>query len=386
MGELRDVDFYREHNIPPQTKPGFHQPDRVRLQWEDELIQYTLKPHLKKLTQGKDENTTPQIRVLELGLPNLRGYRLLSELPEDRSQLDLDRDYILPAEQVGLYLGIEKDYTIVEQANHVYRHQKKVRFIRHDYSQGLGMFKLESPFDIYLSHYGRWSRLKKDQLANILVDLIDHAQNGSLIVFDVKGKYALNPIKPLSQKTQVFWGRREMLKLLLEINKQTSGSLETLAIRDRSILINSGDRPDIHPAARSHINRLLSPFQRTDLRELLINLEDLPQAMPKKVMAFYEYFAKVWNLFVQYAITRFETPLIPQELQDWDQFPPALQFGILTLDRLIQDTQWIAYGDTRANIIEPHIAYALRNLEFELQKGLGCGQFLQVLLRVNKPQ
>jgi hypothetical protein len=41
-------------------------------------------------------------------------------------------------------------------------------------------------------------------------------------------------------------------------------------------------------------------------------------------------------------------------------------------------------GDSRANIIEPQLAYALRRLEMELQSGAGTGHGLVGILKINK--
>ena len=56
----------------------------------------------------------------------------------------------------------------------------------------------------------------------------------------------------------------------------------------------------------------------------------------------------------------------------------------MVIDRVINDTEWMWYGEPRANIIEPQLGYALRSLESNMQKGLGCGHGFIVILKVNK--
>jgi hypothetical protein len=46
---------------------------------------------------------------------------------------------------------------------------------------------------------------------------------------------------------------------------------------------------------------------------------------------------------------------------------------------------WMWFGDVRANVIEPQLGYALRSLEHNLQRGLGCGHGLLVVLQIVKP-
>ena len=74
----------------------------------------------------------------------------------------------------------------------------------------------------------------------------------------------------------------------------------------------------------------------------------------------------------------------PESFEDWEQMPSPLKFSLKAMQRVLQDTEWIGYGDVRANTIEPHLAYALRTLEHELQDGAGAGQYFTVLLQVEQ--
>lgn len=70
------------------------------------------------------------------------------------------------------------------------------------------------------------------------------------------------------------------------------------------------------------------------------------------------------------------------ELKGWSDYSPALQFAMMTIGRVINDTGWMWNGDPRANIIEPQLGYALRSLESSLQTGLGCGHGLIAVLQL----
>ncbi|XTZ11040.1 MAG: hypothetical protein ACQZ3N_04080 [cyanobacterium endosymbiont of Rhopalodia yunnanensis] len=61
------------------------------------------------------------------------------------------------------------------------------------------------------------------------------------------------------------------------------------------------------------------------------------------------------------------------ELQRWDGFPEPLQFGLMTMARVISDVGWMWYCTPRANIIEPQLGYALSTLEYEMQQRCGYG-------------
>ena len=56
----------------------------------------------------------------------------------------------------------------------------------------------------------------------------------------------------------------------------------------------------------------------------------------------------------------------------------------MTVDRVINDVGWMWEGDPRANMIEPQLAYALRGMKSGLQKGMGCGHGLLVVLQIEK--
>ena len=70
--------------------------------------------------------------------------------------------------------------------------------------------------------------------------------------------------------------------------------------------------------------------------------------------------------------------------EDWPEYSNHLQFVLMNIDRVIADTGWMWYGEPRANIIEPQLGYALRSLEINMQKGIGCGHSMVAILKVTK--
>jgi len=55
---------------------------------------------------------------------------------------------------------------------------------------------------------------------------------------------------------------------------------------------------------------------------------------------------------------------------------------VQTMQRVVSNTGDLP-GDSRANIIEPQLAYALRKLEMELQVGAGTGHGYVGILKIN---
>jgi len=52
--------------------------------------------------------------------------------------------------------------------------------------------------------------------------------------------------------------------------------------------------------------------------------------------------------------------------------------------RVIEGMGWASWGDVRANVIEPQLGYSLRQLEMELQTGMGFGHGLVGIFEIRK--
>lgn len=389
MGELRYAEFYTPQEQKPPLDPLQGSPDFVRVHWEDELMQFALRPYLRKMVRQKLQKEQ-QIRILDFGAGFGHNFPLLSKIKNKSSISEQYPSYILPEEFIELYLGLDMDYQIVEEANDAYRTKKKVRFIRYDYGRGLGPFKDDAPFDLYYSSYGALSQLSPNALRLLIQDIAEQAQDGSLLVLDFKGKNSIfNCLMMQPNDDYPYpWVGEDIEYFIKDIQSRLGIGLDILKKIDRSIFMASSVEQQ-HAAhlikpIREAINSLLTPFQRTDLQKLLIKPETFEECQDSRADAFFCKLSQSWNLLIKYAQKRFERELKPQELRNWDEFPPSLQFGLLTLDRILKDTEWIAYGDPRANIIEPHIAYVLRSFEHEMQSGLGCGHYLSLILRIRK--
>ncbi len=79
-----------------------------------------------------------------------------------------------------------------------------------------------------------------------------------------------------------------------------------------------------------------------------------------------------------------KTETFSEEKEVSGGYPKALTKGIEEMKKVIQGTGWIQTGDARANMIEPHLGYCLRQLELEMQQGLGVGHGLVAILEIRK--
>ncbi len=93
-----------------------------------------------------------------------------------------------------------------------------------------------------------------------------------------------------------------------------------------------------------------------------------------------------WNAVVYAAI---------EALDHWDQpewlrreppeeFPEPVRESIRTIRNVIRNIQWFRMGDPRANVLEPQLGYILRNLEMDLQRGLGAAHGLLAVYEIQK--
>lgn len=58
--------------------------------------------------------------------------------------------------------------------------------------------------------------------------------------------------------------------------------------------------------------------------------------------------------------------------------------AIATIRNVVRSVQWFRMGDPRANVVEPQLGYILRNLEMDLQQGLGAGHGLLAIYELRK--
>lgn len=388
MRGLQKSKFDNNSGLYVQAELKTEEPDFVRRYWEDELIRHSLKPFVQELVAEKSAQNK-KIRILDLGCAKGHGYEILTKINSNFYDLTLNKSYVLPEDQIGSYIGLDLHYEDVEQANESYRHKKNVRFFKTDLRSGLGPWKAGEPaFDIYFSSYGALSALKPAELYHLLRDVCKHAGSGSLLVIDLMGEGNISNRFAAPQTTHTYWNFDSVKSLLREIHQSLATGMELLRKTDRSILIAYHKSNlllgSTFKTIRNSVNSLFKSGERTNLSKLLLSTDFIAsdeKGIEDKCLI---RLISSWNLFVKYAIRRIEKQIPQKTPEGWETLNKTLQFGIQTLDRLLEDTSWIAYGDTRANIIEPHIAYVLRSLEYELQNGTGNGQHLSLILKIHK--
>ncbi len=387
--------------------------DNVRTCWENQLTMFAVSPFLEKIAADKKKQGK-KVRILDLGCGSGQGYELITRMDKRKIDLGLQHDRVLPEQEIDIYLGLDYSQAMVDKGNEIFKNKPNVKFKQVDLTNGLKDIKDEEPFDVYFSSYGSLSHLSKDALYGLLVDISNHSNNGSIIVMDIMGRFSIewpDYWTAESEEEKVrdysmcylyteadkdveiehfpvrFWSGKGIDALNKKLNDETDNKFEIVKKVDRSILTGRHTDTCLYNKnlipMRRMINSLHENYLRTDLEELIFDTDIIPDH--PEVKPFMNEFVKSWNILVNYCNKRLQdksTSLV--ELENWDQFSSALQYALMVIDRVVNDTEWMWYGEPRSNIIEPQLGYALRSLEVNMQKGLGCGHGFIVILKINK--
>ncbi|MGK7886818.1 MAG: trans-aconitate 2-methyltransferase [Crocosphaera sp.] len=388
--------------------------DNVRTYWEDQLTRIVLRPFLRNLVEIQ-RSEGQGMRIVDLGCGAGQGYDILTKIDYNDLDLGLQHKRVLPYEDISLFVGLDISQAMVTKGQDLFSDKPNVQFKQADLSQGLGEIKdKESAFDLYFSSYGSLSHLARKDLVTLLEDICDHGKDGSVVVMDLIGRYSVEwpdfwhgeseeekvreynmgylYSEAVRQTTDIesfpirFWTGEEVRELAQEISEKTGFTLEVSRLVDRSLLVGRHTdtrhfNPKLKPTRRS-INSLHEDYMRTNLEELLLDSSIFPEHT--FISPLLEDLISSWNILIEFTQRRLSHNISLPDVAGWDEFAKPLQFALMTIDRVIADVGWMWYGDPRANIIEPQLGYALRTLEYEMQKGWGCGHGLIAVLTLKK--
>lgn len=390
--------------------------DNVRLYWEDQLTRKMLRPHLAELVQQR-RSQGRRIRIVDLGCGAGQGYDLLTRISQNEQDLSLAHHRVLEEQDIECYLGLDINPAMVEKGSELYADVPHVHFRQADLREGLPIEQVgEEPYDLYFSSYASLSHLDRPHLQRLLAEIARHGRPGSLVVMDLLGRnsvewpcywaarsdaekfqdYTMNYLADpqvdgdegavVEHFPMRYWNGQEVRALGEEVTRRTGRGLQVVGLFDRSILVGRHVdtrqyNPRLKPLRRA-VNRLHEDCMRTDLEELIIPDGSWPTHPEPAVDAFLNELARSWNALVRFCQQRLQTRLSLGELEGWDEFSAPLQLALVTMDRVISSAEGLWHSDPRANIIEPQLGFALRSLEFGLQKGMGCGHGLVAILRL----
>ncbi|MDY6796859.1 MAG: class I SAM-dependent methyltransferase [Actinomycetota bacterium] len=383
--------------------------DNVRRYWEDELTRITIRPYLESLIREK-LRFMERLRILDLGCGSGDGFELLSDVSaREPSLIDYQVNLISP-EILGIYRGVDISEPLLEQAREYHGINGKMTFEIGDFSQGLPVEQGDRPYDIYFTSYGTLSHLKDEQLVELLADIAGHSGRHAILICDWLGRYSYEwqelweleeeadytmdyvvsyiyqeeerAGKELDHLILRLMSPREVNNLVDRASSKAGREIKPLLMFDRSIFVgrhvDTGDYNRHCQPLRTAVNSLFETNVRTNLETLIADYH--PLAGFDEINSFYEKYQMSWNALVQYTIDllyHYDSQALDNGMPEIPEcYPDVVREMMQYLKNIVESCHWIRVGDTRANIIEPQLGYALRELELKTQRGMGCGHGL----------
>lgn len=385
----------------------FGKKDNVRKYWEDISVKLCVTPFIEQLLKEKK-----QLRIVDLGAGSGEGFELLTHIPIGLEHHSDKKFFLMDPENIEEYLGIDISPAMIEQGRCNYEDRPNVSFEHGDLSEGFPV-KDEKPFDLYFSSYASLSHLSHDELFNLTCELLKHAREGSIIVYDLFGRFSPEwPVywsadchvmlpynmaylqKPQERKRQkaepfpvTFWASHELEALFRKASETTGRAVAIDEMRDRSIFvgrhIDTGLFNNKPQELRWAVNCLFDRDYRGQLPHLspdlsyLEGLRDSQGQEWRRIRAYFDDWMAVISIYE--ALLHSDDGFVRKLIES---SRPDLSEELKMLAWLYKNASRFPVVDFWASVIGPQIACVLRGLEFMLPRGLGCGHGLFCIARV----
>ncbi|MEW6282185.1 MAG: class I SAM-dependent methyltransferase [Candidatus Eremiobacterota bacterium] len=380
--------------------------DNVRRYWENQLTRLYLAPGLKRLV-NRARSEGRGLRIVDLGCGAGEGWDLLTGIPHP----DDEARPLLAPEDIETYLGLDLCPDMVQTARVRFSRQPRARFRQADLRQP---HELSGPFDLYFSSYGSPSHLEDQELASLLRQLASTAPTGSLVVLDLLGQYSLEwpglwgysrePGRPRMQPYNMlwlypeeeratrrqefadyrirYWGGGELRSFLAGL--PMAPRIRHLDLFDRSIFVgrhlDTGEFSPTPLPIRRGVNGLFEFNHFTRARDLAV--PPIPDR-PGTVCAFLRSYRRLWNHLVE--VFELLCQGAPEEevlrCASGLDLPSRLADALETLIQHARSMDW-RMAPIR-NSLQPQFGFLLRQTEYSLQRGLGCGHGLLAILELS---
>lgn len=408
---MAEIDAYNEALKSGQyQKPGglLGKYDNVRRFWEDEQLGVYLSPYLEKMVNGKKE-CGEKIRVFDIGCGGGDGFEFLTGIDYTRPLISDHKSKVILPEMLELYHGIDINDGLLEQARAIFTNKPNILFMKADCNDF--DFSAEKPYDLYFANYGTLSHNNDEQNIELLSKIANHGNDGALIVIDWLGRfsyewqtlwtrdlknnqwidYAISYIysEDDEEKPEItsfplrIMGRDEVLNILRQANRKSSGIIKLRKLADRSSFVGRHiDTRQYNPHCqplRRLVNSLFELNIGTNLDELMINY--VPGEGFHEVNAYHVRLVNCWNYLVSYVQALLKESALPVATF---RIPQPLKSAMTIMKKTVTASKGAKIGTPRASLIEPQLGYCLRQLEIDLQEGLGCGHGLVAIFEISK--
>jgi SAM-dependent methyltransferase len=386
----------------------FGKKDHVRKYWEDIFTKLMIRRLIADLLERKNG-----LRIIDLGCGSGEGFELLTHIPMGLQVEGHEKGFLLTPERIETYVGLDISESMVAQGSKNYSHRSNVRFRQHDLSNGFPLSS-EPPFDIYFSSYSSLSHLTKPQLAKMVEQVCSCIDDRAIMIFDMFGRlspewpiywnrtneemleynmaYLFPPEKRNHEKVEAyqvcFWTADELAGLIRSAAAK-KGRKVKLSIKDRSIFVgrhmDTGIFNGFPQSLRYQVNRLFDHDRRGQIDGLKIDisfLDSYKDIQPKAYARIAEY-SRQWNTVITTleALMKMDDATVAELITP---APPELGDELKMIAWLFRNATRFPSVDFWASVMGPQIACVLRNLEFNLPEGIGCGHGLMCVAEISK--
>jgi SAM-dependent methyltransferase len=388
--------------------------DHVRIQFEDFITAYYLRPYLEKIVESKLNGNGEGLRFYDLGCGTGDGYELLSKMAGDARLSEFDTR-LIHDDMVEQYKGIDLNVALLKEARNLLGHYDHVNFCKGNFSNGLPLEEGDAPYDLYFTSYGTLSHCNDEELEKLFIDIAKHAHNGSLILGDFIGRFSYEwqglwthepeEQKFIDYKINYLYEEEdrenmevtsfplrlmtpdEVLNVLDKAARKAGVELKVMRFFDRSLFIGrhieTGTYNGNPQPLRLMVSSLFERGLRTYFPDLKVNFR--PRSGFEQQNKALQTLAESWNSLVDYTMYLMEHHDGPEELLP---YPPQttvkpLEKAYRVMRQTLEGSRGL-YGDVRADLIEAQLGYALRSLEMNLQQGQGLAHGLVAVIKVIK--
>jgi SAM-dependent methyltransferase len=390
--------------------------DHVRRIWEDQVTRFAVRGaldgHVRQIRQAGRG-----LRVIDLGCGAGEGWDLLCKVPLG-TQAGPGR-YVLGGDDLASYHGIDLCPDMVAACSASFQDRPQASFAQGDLNELAVHLRRLQPFDLYYNSYGSLSHLADDGLRRLVSAILDHQPGPMTLVIDVHGQfspewpgywgYSRTPSTPRMQPYNMVWmypeaeraqrleeqrnyriryWRGEELRAFLSDIPGVENRLRKLTLCDRSVLVGRHmDTACFDPQVRPVRREVNTLFEfNTAARLDLLSVPSIPTSGDLAVDAFFRDFTRAWDAVVSWFgdLLGGGRARSPAELCGADgPVPAVLQQGMQSIAETARHLAWFDPGDPEANLLQPQLGLVLRQLEYHMQRGLGCGHGLLAVLQLS---
>lgn len=387
----------------------FGKKDNVRKHWEDMSLKMSIRPAIEQVLEHKDK-----IRIVDLGCGSGEGIELLTHVPPSDPVKTVDKEFVMTEGNIEIYKGIDISPAMLEQGKHNYAGLPQVQFVQGDLSEGFPLIK-DEPYDIYFSSYASESHLTFHELERLTEQIFSHIGDRGYMVFDLHGRYSpewpkywsgdchtclpytmaylLPPQEQDPEKIKWFdvtyWSGSELIELIESAARSAGRKAKIVALQDRSIFVGRHMDTSLFKKQSSQmrmaVNLLFDRNCRGQIDALNLDMKYLEEV--KDVSR--QGWTRIYDCYNQWqgVINMLQALMFANNAEVKriiESSPDNLADEMKMLAWLYRNADRFPVADFWAGIMGPQVGCVLRNLEFSLPQGIGCGHGLFCVVDVAK--